>query len=76
MPDGPPAPTLSPTVVALHDRACRAGRPTYRDPASGYDVFTARFLKDRGFCCGSGCRHCPYGADDDGVVERQPPRLP
>jgi hypothetical protein len=23
-------------------------------------VFTARFLLRRGFCCESGCRHCPY----------------
>ncbi len=24
-------------------------------------VFTERFLIRRGFCCESGCRHCPYG---------------
>ncbi|MFN0216571.1 MAG: DUF5522 domain-containing protein [Saprospiraceae bacterium] len=24
-------------------------------------VFTAHFLRKRGYCCGSGCRHCPYG---------------
>lgn len=24
-------------------------------------VFTARFLLRRGYCCESGCRHCPYG---------------
>ena len=24
-------------------------------------VFTARFLLKRGYCCNSGCRHCPYG---------------
>lgn len=23
-------------------------------------VFTARFLLRRGYCCESGCRHCPY----------------
>lgn len=23
-------------------------------------VFTARFLSRRGYCCGNGCRHCPY----------------
>ncbi|MBA4067805.1 MAG: hypothetical protein C0501_29725 [Isosphaera sp.] len=23
-------------------------------------VFTAAFLRARGYCCGSGCRHCPY----------------
>ncbi|MGB1205173.1 MAG: DUF5522 domain-containing protein [Chitinophagales bacterium] len=26
----------------------------------GYWVFTAKYLSERGFCCGSGCRHCPY----------------
>jgi hypothetical protein len=24
-------------------------------------VFTAQYLLKRGTCCGSGCRHCPYG---------------
>jgi hypothetical protein len=23
-------------------------------------VFTARAHLERGYCCGSGCRHCPY----------------
>lgn len=23
-------------------------------------VFTAQYLLKRGYCCGSGCRHCPY----------------
>jgi hypothetical protein len=23
-------------------------------------VFTEHFLRQRGYCCGSGCRHCPY----------------
>ncbi len=23
-------------------------------------VFTAAYHLKRGFCCGSGCRHCPY----------------
>ncbi|MBZ5521409.1 MAG: hypothetical protein LAP21_04035 [Acidobacteriia bacterium] len=26
----------------------------------GYYVFTASYLLKRGYCCGSGCRHCPY----------------
>ena len=26
-----------------------------------YMVFTAEYLLGRGFCCQSGCRHCPYG---------------
>jgi hypothetical protein len=27
----------------------------------GLLVFTAAFLLRRGYCCESGCRHCPYG---------------
>jgi len=25
-----------------------------------YVVFTAAYHRNRGFCCGNGCRHCPY----------------
>jgi hypothetical protein len=28
---------------------------------NGNWVFTAKFLLNRGYCCRSGCRHCPYG---------------
>ena len=28
---------------------------------SGLFVFTAEYLRERGYCCTSGCRHCPYG---------------
>ncbi|MFT3740115.1 MAG: DUF5522 domain-containing protein [Breznakibacter sp.] len=31
----------------------------YLDPR-GYRVMTAKFLSERGYCCGNGCRHCPY----------------
>jgi iron complex transport system substrate-binding protein len=27
---------------------------------NGAMVFTASYLERRGYCCGSGCRHCPY----------------
>ncbi len=26
----------------------------------GLYVFTAHYLRRRGYCCQSGCRHCPY----------------
>jgi hypothetical protein len=26
----------------------------------GCMVFTEKYLLDRGYCCGNGCRHCPY----------------
>lgn len=28
-------------------------------------VFTEKFLRERGYCCESGCRHCPYGFRKD-----------
>jgi len=28
---------------------------------NGFVVFTAHYLRNRGYCCESGCRHCPYG---------------
>ena len=34
------------------------GRDYYTEGTSM--VFTASYLKRRGYCCGSGCRHCPY----------------
>jgi hypothetical protein len=27
---------------------------------SGLLVFTAKYLLERGYCCGNGCLHCPY----------------
>jgi len=26
----------------------------------GLVVLTEKFLLNRGYCCGNGCRHCPY----------------
>ena len=43
-----------------HDRAVAAGEATYLDPATGCSVFTSAYLRARGTCCDSGCRHCPY----------------
>jgi len=27
----------------------------------GYIVFTEKYHHKRGYCCKSGCKHCPYG---------------
>ena len=27
----------------------------------GFKVFTAKYHLKRGYCCKSGCKHCPYG---------------
>jgi hypothetical protein len=26
----------------------------------GLVTLTAKYLLDRGYCCGNGCRHCPF----------------
>ncbi|MEO6537773.1 MAG: DUF5522 domain-containing protein [Ferruginibacter sp.] len=28
--------------------------------AEGYIVLTEKFHINKGFCCGNGCKHCPY----------------
>jgi iron complex transport system substrate-binding protein len=53
-------PAIDPGAMGRHDRACASGRDSYSDPATGYAVFTARYLRDRGYCCRNGCRHCPW----------------
>jgi Family of unknown function (DUF5522) len=51
-------------IMACQREAIALRLAAYRDPSSGLAVFTAVFLADRGTCCDSGCRHCPYiGAD-------------
>ena len=55
-----PAIPLEARVVAVHDQACASGESMYCDPATGLWTLTADALRDRGFCCGEGCRHCPW----------------
>ena len=47
-------------ILAAHRRAIEAGQPGYLDPVTGLFVLTAAYLADRGVCCDTGCRHCPY----------------
>jgi hypothetical protein len=48
------------TILAAHRLALDAGEEGYLDPATGYWCFSAAYLWERGTCCDSGCRHCPY----------------
>jgi hypothetical protein len=50
-------------VMERHAAAIESGVPCYQDPATNLSVFTAAFLAERGYCCDSGCRHCPYVID-------------
>ena len=56
---------------AAHAAAIAAGATQYLDPATGYVVFTELFHLQRRRCCGSGCRHCPYGHRDVSEVRRK-----
>ena len=44
------------------------GRDYYLE--GGNTVFTADFLRQRGYCCESGCRHCPYGFGPEGLQKK------
>lgn len=48
-------------IEDIHRQALRHGDLTYNDPATGFTVFTELAHLKRGVCCGSQCRHCPYG---------------
>ena len=47
-------------IMACHEEAVRQGKSLYRDPDSDLYVMTAVHLWERGYCCFSGCRHCPW----------------
>lgn len=47
-------------IMALHGAAVRRGQSLYRDPETDLYVMTAVHLWERGYCCYSGCRHCPW----------------
>lgn len=39
-----------------------ASEDFYYSP-EGFIVFTEHYHLKRGYCCKSGCKHCPYGYD-------------
>jgi len=52
------------SALDLHRRACQAGEFGYVDPESQLFVMTSVYLRTRGECCASACRHCPYSEDE------------
>ena len=58
-------------ALAAHREACEAEEAGYTDPETGLFVMTSYYLRERGYCCGNGCRHCPFSAG-----ERQRARRP
>jgi hypothetical protein len=55
---------LSQEIIHAHATAVKRGDGGYIDPESGLFVLTDFQLKMRGYCCGQGCRHCPYSAEE------------
>jgi hypothetical protein len=37
----------------------------------GLLVFTEKYHLKRGYCCQSGCRHCPYGFKKPNLPQKQ-----
>jgi hypothetical protein len=51
--------------MKIRDNGGMDSRPPALEPEDYYYegpylVFTAAYHLKRGYCCGSGCRHCPY----------------
>ncbi len=49
-------------ILTAHGQAMARDEPGYVDPGTGLFVLTAAYLRGRGVCCETGCRHCPYVA--------------
>lgn len=47
-------------VLRAFIEAVSNGSGLYRDPFSKYHTMTPLFHMNRGFCCKSVCRHCPF----------------
>ena len=46
--------------TAAQQHALKHRKTTYIDPVTGFKVMTELAHAARGYCCGSGCRHCPW----------------
>ena len=37
----------------------------------GLMILTGHFLLKRGYCCGNGCRHCPYPKNENAGLQQK-----
>lgn len=44
-------------------RKTNLSKEDYYLSPEGYIIFTETYHLKRGYCCKSGCKHCPYGYD-------------
>ena len=66
----------------MRENEAMAQNPTAPPPLEPEDfyfdgpnmVFTAAYHLKRGYCCGNGCRHCPYGLVLEALTRPQPGR--
>lgn len=63
------------SYIQLHNQAQKEGDAGYIDPDTGLFVMTEVTLRDRGKCCGNGCRHCPFGRSLTQAGEKRLPEL-
>lgn len=52
-------------IIGAHEAAVAAGQRSYLDPSTGLVVLTRVTHLERGTCCESGCRHCPWVGSTD-----------
>ncbi len=73
-------PTLTLCLKSLSmmelDNTNASGQPEDEDEDSYFDgpylVFTEAYHRKRGYCCQSGCRHCPYGFKKSDTATQPP----
>ncbi len=49
--------------ASMYNKRIELTEEDYYVNEQGYKVFTEKFHLKRGYCCKSGCKHCPYGYD-------------
>lgn len=42
----------------------------------GYVVLTEKYHREKGYCCGNGCKHCPYNFESVPEPKRSELREP
>ncbi len=55
--------TTKKTDQTMDENKLVEGKDYYLDE-QGRVVFTTDYLFRRGYCCESGCKHCPYSEED------------
>jgi len=58
--------------MSLFERQKKLAPEDFYKSPEGYIVFTEKYHLKRGYCCKSGCKHCPYGYNrKTGKIEKK-----